>query len=117
MLPAGSAAGPAPAIQKAPREPLGVTFSTAVCASVVGSYAMIQPVYGSMSQCEVHAVISRAVDQQERRARSRTASGSNGDDAAGTAGAAARERRLNVTRAAEQLGARSSTSSACSRWT
>ena len=59
MLPSGSAAGPAPAIQNAPREPLGVTLRTAVCVNVAGSYAMIQPVYGSISQCDVHAVISR----------------------------------------------------------
>jgi len=37
MLPAASAAGPAPAIQIAPRDPFGVTFNTLVCVSVFGS--------------------------------------------------------------------------------
>ena len=56
MFPLASAAGPSPAIQKAPREPFGVTFNTLRSVSVLASNDMIQPVYGSISQCEVQAV-------------------------------------------------------------
>src|SRR5262249_23924300 len=56
MLPDPSAAGPAPAIQNAPRDPFGVTFNTLVAASVAASKDISHPVYGSMSQCDVHAV-------------------------------------------------------------
>src|SRR5450755_3471189 len=76
MLPAESAAGPAPAIHRPPLDPLGVTFSTLDGASVAASKAMIHPVYGSMSQCEVHAVMIWPFSSN-RAARSSYCFGSN----------------------------------------
>src|SRR5436305_928556 len=56
MLPALSAAGPAPAFQNAPSLPFGVTLRTLVWASVFWLYPMTHPVYGRMSQCDDQAV-------------------------------------------------------------
>src|SRR6266478_7640573 len=56
MFPDESAASPAPLIQIAPSVPFGVTFSTLDIANVDALKPMIQPLYGSMSQCEAQAV-------------------------------------------------------------
>ena len=82
-----------------------MTFSTLVCASVAALYAMIQPVYGSMSQCDVHAVIDAAVQQEKRRSLL-VLLRIEDHGAAGAAGARARKRGLDRSRPAEQLGAR-----------
>src|SRR5206468_9880905 len=52
MLPAASAARPAPLFQNEASLPFGVTFNTLTCASVFSSYETIHPVYGWMSQCD-----------------------------------------------------------------
>src|SRR5690349_20232400 len=58
MLPAASDPGPPPLIQMAgPRPPLlGPTFSIDARPRVLASNAMIHPVYGGKSQCDVQLV-------------------------------------------------------------